>query len=93
MLAARFALEDGRAGEAVLIQTGADAILDREGFSLYAGDEQQRVALLDAARRAVGPGPYERAEADGRSMRTEQLADQAAAILRQRVASSPKQGG
>jgi predicted ATPase/class 3 adenylate cyclase/tetratricopeptide (TPR) repeat protein len=93
MLAARFALEDGRAGEAVLIQTGADAILDREGFSLYAGDEQQRVALLDAARRAVGPGPYEHAEADGRSMRTEQLADQAATILRQRVASSPRQGG
>jgi tetratricopeptide (TPR) repeat protein len=50
MVAARFALEDGHAADAVRLQSAADSILAREGVSLYAGDEEQRVALLESAR-------------------------------------------
>ena len=47
---ARFALEDGDAADAVRLQSAADSILAREGVSLYAGDEEQRLELL-----GVGP--------------------------------------
>ena len=47
MVAARFALEEGAVVDAVGIQSAADAILAREGYSLYATDEQQRLMFLE----------------------------------------------
>jgi predicted ATPase/class 3 adenylate cyclase len=92
MVASRFAIEDGTAAEAVRIQTGADVILDREGFSLYSGDEQQREALLEAARTTLGPEAFERAREEGRSMDVDQLADLTVAILRRQAESASNRG-
>jgi predicted ATPase len=87
MVAARFALEEGAARDAVRIQSAADVILAHEGYSLYAGDEEQRVALLAAAREALGPVEFDQARADGESTPADQLADQTEAILRHRAAA------
>ena len=89
MLAARFALDAGAAAEAVRIQTGADAILAREGYLLYVGDEAKREALLDTARVMLGPEGFDGARAEGNSVQTDQLADQTAAILRRRALLPP----
>jgi len=89
MVAARFALEEGAARDAVRIQSAADVILAREGYSLYAGDQEQRLALLDAAREALGPVEFDLARAEGESTPGDQLADQTEAILRRRAAAPP----
>ncbi len=86
MVAARFALEDGAAADAVRLQSAADVMLAREGVSLYAGDEEQRVALLDAARRELGDVKFDQARTDGASSSPEHIADQTEAILRRRAA-------
>jgi tetratricopeptide (TPR) repeat protein len=91
MLASRFAFETGAVDEAVRIQTGADAILTREGYSLYAADETQRRALLDAARDALGAPAFERACDQGRATPMDELADHSATILRRRAAKPPTQ--
>ena len=54
MVAARFALEDGDAADAVRLQAAADAILAREGYQLYAADEDQRTSLLESAKSRTG---------------------------------------
>ena len=87
MVAARFALEQGAPRDAVRIQSAADAILAREGYSLYAGDEEQRLARLEVAREAIGPVEFEQARAEGESTPADQLADQTEAILRRRAAA------
>ena len=92
MVASRFAIEDGTPAEAVRIQTGADVILDLEGFSLYPGDAQQREALLSAARTALGPEAFTLARDEGRSMDVDQLADLTVAILRRRAESESNRG-
>jgi hypothetical protein len=88
MVAARFALEEGAALDAVRLQSAADAIITREGYSLYAADEQERSALLAGAREALGPAAFDRAREEGESMLVDQLADQTEAILRRRAAST-----
>jgi hypothetical protein len=88
MVAARFALEEGAALDAVRLQSAADAIITREGYSLYAADEQERSALLAGAREALGPAAFDRAREEGGSMLVDQLADQTEAILRRRAAST-----
>ena len=93
MVAARFALEDGSAAEAVRLQSAADVILAREGVSLYTGDEEQRVALLDAARRILGDAGFEQARVAGESSPAELLADQTEALLRHRAAASTSATG
>ncbi len=85
MVAARFALDDGAAADAVRLQAGADVALAREGVSLYEGDEDQRLALLERAREAIGDPAYAQARIDGESSSPEQLADQTDAILRRRA--------
>ncbi len=92
MMAARFALEDGAAADAVRLQLAADVMLAREGVSLYAGDEEQRLALLDTARRVLGDAGFEQARMDGVSSPTEHVADQTEAILRDRAARSSTTG-
>ena len=87
MVAARFALDDGAAIDAVRIQSAADAILAREGVLLYPGDQEQRLALLDAARETLGDTAFERARTEGESTPADQLADQTDTILRRRAAS------
>ena len=93
MVAARFALEDGEAAEAVRLQSAADSILAREGVLLYAGDAKQRVALLESARQELGEAAFERARIDGESSPAEQLADETEATLRNRAASPSNTGG
>jgi predicted ATPase/class 3 adenylate cyclase len=93
MVAARFALEDGAVADAVRLQSAADSILAREGVSLYAGDEEQRLALLERARRELGDAAFERARADGESSDPEQLADETEATLRRRAALASTTGG
>jgi predicted ATPase/class 3 adenylate cyclase/tetratricopeptide (TPR) repeat protein len=93
MVAARFALEDGAAADAVRLQSAADAILAREGVSLYAGDEEQRTALLESARRELGDDAFARARTDGESSPAERLADETEATLRRRAVSPSTTGG
>ena len=93
MVAARFAFEDGAVADAVGIQSAADAILAREGFSLYAADEQQRLAFLDRAREVLGSSDFEKARAEGESTPVDQLADQTEEILRRRAAAPSTTGG
>jgi predicted ATPase/class 3 adenylate cyclase/tetratricopeptide (TPR) repeat protein len=93
MVAARFALEDGHAADAVRLQSAADSILAREGVSLYAGDEEQRVALLESARRDLGENAFERARADGESSHPDELADETEATLRRRAVLPSTTGG
>lgn len=91
MVAARFALAEGAASDAVTVQSGADLILAREGFSLYEADARQRADLLDAARRQLSQEQFDAADTDGRTMPVDQLADQTAAILRRRAGAPPSQ--
>jgi hypothetical protein len=93
MVAARFALEEGGGADAVRLQSAADVMLAREGYSLYVADEEQRSALLETARRALGDAAFETACAEGASSPPEQIADQAETILRHRAASSSTPGG
>ena len=93
MVAARFAFEDGAVADAVGIQSAADAILAHEGFSLYAADEQQRLAFLDRAREVLGSSDFEKARAEGESTPVDQLADQTEEILRRRAAAPSTTGG
>ena len=93
MVAARFALEEGAVADAVVIQSAADAILAREGYSLYAADEQQRLTFLDRARGVLGASDFEKARAEGESAPVDQLADQTEAILRRRAAAPSTTGG
>ncbi len=93
MVAARFAMEEGAAREAVVIQSAADAILLHEGYSLYDGDEELRVALLDAARESLGAAAFEQARIEGPSIPADLLADQTEAILRRRAAAPANTGG
>jgi predicted ATPase/class 3 adenylate cyclase len=93
MVAARFALEDGHAADAVRLQSAADSILAREGVSLYAGDEEQRVALLESARRDLGDDAFDRARADGESSHPDELADETEATLRRRAVLPSTTGG
>jgi predicted ATPase/class 3 adenylate cyclase len=93
MVAARLALEDGAAADGVRLQAAADVILAREGDSLYAADEEQRLAFLDAARDELGAAEFDRSRTEGMSAPVDQLADQADAILRRRAASSSTTGG
>ena len=67
MVAARFALEEGAVVDAVALQSAADAILAREGYSLYATDEQQRLLLLEQARQVLGATDFEQARTAGES--------------------------
>ena len=67
MVAARFALEEGAVVDAVALQSAADAILAREGYSLYATDEQQRLLLLEQARQVLGATDFEQARTAGGS--------------------------
>jgi tetratricopeptide (TPR) repeat protein len=87
MIAARFALEEGAPVDAVRMQSAADVILAKQGMSLYAGDAQQRQALLDTARDVLGPAEFERARHEGESTPDDRLADQADTILRRRAAA------
>jgi len=93
MVAARFALDDGAVADAVRLQSAADSILARAGVSLYAGDEEQRVALLEAARQVLGDAGFEQARSDGLSSPAEQLADQTEAMLRRRAVAPSTTGG
>jgi predicted ATPase/class 3 adenylate cyclase len=93
MVAARFALEEGAAADAVRLQSAADGIIARQGYSLYAADEQVRTALLAAARGALGAADFDQARAAGESIPVDQLADQTEAILRRRAAMSSTPGG
>jgi predicted ATPase/class 3 adenylate cyclase len=92
MVTARFAHSEGAATEAVKLQSAADRILAREGYSLYAADEQHRVELIDSAREVLGDEAFDRAWAEGASSAVEQLADETEAILR-RHSASPTPGG
>jgi hypothetical protein len=93
MVAARFALEDGHVADAVRLQSAADSILAREGVSLYAGDEEQRVALLESARRDLGDDAFERARIDGESSHPDELADETETTLRRRAVLPSTTGG
>ena len=93
MVAARFALDDGAAADAVRLQAAADAILVREGVSLYPGDEEQRAVLLESARRTLGDGAFELARVDGASSSADHLADETEETLRRRAASHATTGG
>ncbi len=93
MVAARFALDDGAAADGVRLQSAADEIIAREGYSLYDVDEQQRAAFLEAAREVLGAADYERARAEGAATPVDRLADQTEEILRRRAASSSTTGG
>ena len=93
MIAARFALEEGSAVDAVRMQSAADVILSSEGISLYAVDAQQRLTLLEAAREVLDTVEFERARIDGESSPADQLADQTEATLRRRAASPSTTGG
>ena len=93
MVAARFALEEGAVADAVGIQSAADAIFAHEGYSLYANDEQQRLALLEQAREVLGAADFEKARAKGESAPVDQLANQTEAILRRRAAAPSTTGG
>lgn len=89
MLGARFAAASGDHVQAVRLETGADRILEEGGVFLYDRDTEERVALLDTARRALGVAEYERVARDGRTIQIDQLADETAEIL-QRTAASKK---
>jgi predicted ATPase len=93
MVAARFALEDGNAVDAVRLQAAADVMIAREGHSLYGADQQAREALLDAARAQLGQHEFERASADGAAAPVDRLATQTEEILRRRAAHDEHQGG
>lgn len=93
MVAARFALEDDNAVDAVRLQAAADVIIAREGHSLYGADQQAREALLDAARAVLGPHEFERAIAEGADGPVDRLATQTEEILRRRAAPPPTPGG
>jgi predicted ATPase/class 3 adenylate cyclase len=93
IVAARFALEDGNAVDAVRLQAAADVMIAREGHSLYDADQQARDALLDAARAQLGEHEFERASADGATAPVDRLATQAEEILRRRAAHDEHQGG
>ena len=93
VVAARFALEDGDAVDAVRLQAAADVIIAHEGHSLYDADQQAREALLDAARARLGPEEFEQASADGASAPVDRLATQTEEILRRRAAPPPTPGG
>lgn len=93
MVAARFALEDGDPIDAVRLQSAADVIIAREGHSLYGADQQEREALLDAARAALSADEFERACTDGAAAPVDLLATQTEAILRRRAAGTPNPGG
>ncbi len=93
MIAARFALNDGAADDAVRLQSAADVILDHEGVSLYAGDAELRLALLGAARDTLGVARFEQARNEGESTPAEALADQTETMLRRRAVSSSNTGG
>ena len=93
MVAARFALDDGAAADAVRLQASADSILAGEGVSLYASDEEQRGALLESARRSLGDAGFELAGFEGASSRAETVADQTDSILRRRAAAPSTTGG
>jgi non-specific serine/threonine protein kinase len=87
MIAARLALEEGSAADAVRIQSAADVILASQGMSLYDVDAQQRLALLEGARATLGDTAFELARAEGESTPADQLADQTDTILRRRAVS------
>lgn len=89
MLAARFTLEDGAADVAVWLQSGADRILDAEGFSLYDRDAEQRADLLETARRSLGDREFQRATAVGHTTSIDRLADRTASILQRTAAGAP----
>jgi predicted ATPase/class 3 adenylate cyclase/tetratricopeptide (TPR) repeat protein len=93
MVAARFAIDEGAAADAVRLQAAADGILAREGYSLYAADEQQRVSFLDTARELLGVPDFDRAWAEGFSSPVGQLADETEAILRRHGALPATTGG
>ena len=92
MVAARFALEEGAAADAVRLQSAADAILAEDGYALYARDEEQRVALLESARQALGDDGFEQARIDGASSPAELAADETETILRRRAAPPSTRG-
>ncbi len=93
MVAARFALEDGDAVDAVRLQAAADVIIAREGHSLYGADQQAREALLDTARAQLGDDEFERAGVDGAAAPVDRLATQTEEILRRRAAPTADTGG
>jgi non-specific serine/threonine protein kinase len=93
MVAARFAVEDGAAVAGVRLQAAADVLIAREGYTMYATDEQQRIAFLDAAREVLGAAEFERACAEGASLPVDRLADETEAILRRRAGLPSTPGG
>ncbi len=93
MIAARFALDEGSAVDAVRMQSAADVALASKGLLLYSGDAEQRAALLDAGREVLGEAEFERARLEGESTSADRLADQTDAILRRRAASPSTPGG
>jgi predicted ATPase/class 3 adenylate cyclase/tetratricopeptide (TPR) repeat protein len=92
MVAARFASEEGDAADGVRLQAAADVIIAREGYSMYAADEQQRSDFLAAARQTLGAAAFDRARADGESSPVDRLADEAETVLRRRAAASATAG-
>ena len=93
MIAARFALEDGDATDAVQLQTAADAILAHQGYQLYTADEEQRTSLLESARSVLGAEGFARAAATEASNNPEQIADLTESILRRRATAPLTTGG
>jgi len=93
MIAARFALEDGDATDAVQLQTAADAILARQGYQLYTADEEQRTSLLESARSVLGAEGFAGAATTGASNDPEQIADLTESILRRRATAPLTTGG
>jgi tetratricopeptide (TPR) repeat protein len=93
MVAARFALEDGDAADAVRLQAAADLLLEREGRSLYETDADLRRELLDTACAALGDAAFAAACVEGAAMPADQAADRTDDILRHRAGSTTTTGG
>jgi predicted ATPase/class 3 adenylate cyclase len=92
MFAARLAADDDDLDDAVRIESGAEVILDREGYQLYGRDAQMRADLLDSAREALGVAAFDAARDDGRTTPLDRLADRATVIMR-RHTTAPVSGG
>jgi hypothetical protein len=65
----------------VILQSAADATLERASFALYDEDAGVRAALMSAARVDLGETEFQAAVAEGRGLDNDSAVDLAAGVL------------
>jgi predicted ATPase/class 3 adenylate cyclase len=93
MVAARMGSARGRARDAVILQTKADALLADADYALYEADERIRSQLLSEASSNLGTDGFEAAVAAGAEVTADEAANLAEGVLSAVVSEIPSPEG